>query len=262
MKRVLYLYGLALWKHHAVLQAILGADIQLLQHAGLAAICRSCLHSEFDHATSVNNPNKLDRQLLEQIKQHEAVAQAVITVGSFFPARFATLYSNEAALFGFMRTNHQAIEDFLESSQGHTEWAVKGYIKRTQAQDYLLAQELEQQNISAISVGQRYVKEKQIALQVERRLTQWLQTQAKQALAQLSEWVTDRMQRSLPAATQAEHDKECFGNWAFLLAEDQMHRFQSTLDHINLTHAPFGLFFVCTGPWALYSFSQHVVIKN
>lgn len=265
MKKALYLYGLTLWKHHATLENVLGEGIKLLKHAGLVAVCRPCQHNEFDHTESGSNAdtsNRLHRSLLEQIKQHEIITQNVISIGSFFPARFATLYSTETALLNFMYANHKAMIDFLESSEGYKEWAIKGYIQRTQAKNYLLAKELEAYGMTETAPGKRYVKEKQIALEVEKQLTPWLQMQAEKVMVQLQAWGTDCIQRPLPAATQSEYQGECFGNWAFLLADDQVSQVQQTLAQANQTNAAFGLSFVCTGPWALYSFSQQVAIHN
>ena len=259
MTDALYLYGLVTQTQQQHL-GNLGPDIKLLKYAELVAIYRQCHRSEFNHSESAVNLDRLNPRLLAQIDEHDRVTRAVVSTSPLFPAGFATLYSGTDALLSFMRTNHQAIADFLHASEGHGEWAIKGYIKREQARDYLCARESEQQQILEESPGQRYVRERQIALKIEKQLTPWLQKRAQEAIEQLSQVAADITRRPVPAA--APSDGECFGNWAFLLADDCIDRFKQTLEDINLREEECGIHFNCTGPWALYSFSQNVVIKN
>lgn len=261
MADALYLYGLAPREHYAKLDA-LDADIELLEHAGLAAVYRRCLQREFAHSESDAGQGHLNRRLLSQIGEHDNIVQSIIAITPFFPARFATLYSSKEVLLSFMRSNHSAIENFLSSSAGHREWAVKGYIKREQACDYLLAEALRQQPPKSECPGQRYVQKRQTALKVERQITQWLQARAEEVIERLSQLTADIVKRPLPAPIDSDTTEECFGNWALLLADDRIDSLQQALDDINAREAPHGLRFGCTGPWALYSFSQKIMLKN
>lgn len=262
MSDALYLYGLAPCAYHKTLEALPNCNVGLLKYAGLVAIYRQCQRREFEHSEADTDQHGLNRQLLLQIVQHDSVTQSVLAASPLFPVRFATLYSGEAALLNFMRLNHITIEAFLRSSEGYREWAVKGYVKREQAKNYRLAEELAQQPSAEESAGKRYVRERQMALKVERQLSQWLQTRAEQKIKQLSQFAADIIKRPLPASAQADEVGECFGNWAFLLADECVDAFKQTLHDINLQEAACGLQFSCTGPWALYSFCQQVAIKN
>ncbi|WP_163836700.1 GvpL/GvpF family gas vesicle protein [Spartinivicinus ruber] len=261
MADALYLYGLAPWAHHPALEK-LGTNIKLLKYANLVAIYRQCFRSEFSNPEPATDPEQFNRQLLIQIDQHDAITQAVVATSPFFPTGFATLYSSKDRLLNFMSTNHKVIEAFLKSSKGHKEWAIKGYVKRKQARDYLMAQESELPQKPAGSPGQHYVKERQRTLKIERQLTQWLQTRAEYVVTNLSQLASDIIKRPLPATAQSDTEEECFGNWAFLLPDDHISTFKQTLHDINLLETPRGLYFKCTGPWALYSFSQNLPIKN
>ncbi len=261
MTMALYLYGLVPWAYHDALEA-LDANIKLLKYADLAAVYRQYPRNELTSFEAESDQQGISRQLLEKISLHDAITQKAIAVSPFFPTGFATFYSNKATLREFMAANHQTIAAFLRSSAGHREWAIKGYITRQQARDHLLAEALRQQSNSVNSAGQNYVKQRQLALKIDNQLTQWLQDRAESAMDHLSQWAAEVIKRPLPASAQTGEGEECFGSWAFLLADEHIDAFAQVLNNLNSKESVCGLRFGCTGPWALYSFSQHVAIEN
>jgi hypothetical protein len=263
MTQALYIYCFAPASYQAELNKLCAKldHVALFSAGQLVAIYRQVAVTEFTGKTAEANLQDAT-WVLPRVQLHEAIIAQVMQISPIFPARFATLYSNHTALENFLQKNQYPIADFLQTVAGQQEWAVKGLLDKKTAIDYLVDLQLaDNQTQLAESKGKRYFQQRQIQMQAEKQLSAWLQQLCDAQLAQLMPLAQNWLQRPVVAGP-TENQGQCVINWAFLLKTEHITAFQQKLTDINTVLQQTGLRFEYSGPWAAYTFSQHIEIEN
>jgi hypothetical protein len=262
MTQALYVYCFAPAADQVQLESLVAQliEIRLFSIGQLVAVYREVAISEFTGETAEANLQD-SAWVLPRIQYHQTIITQIMQISPIFPTRFATLYSTHAALGRFMQKNQRAIADFLQQITGREEWSVKGLLNKNTAISYLVDLQLaDNKSQLADSKGKRYFQQRQMQIQAEKQLPAWLQQLSQAQLAQLMPLAQNWSPR--PVVAQAENQGVCVINWAFLLETEHLIPFKEKLSEINHILQPTGLRFEYSGPWAAYTFSQHIELEN
>jgi hypothetical protein len=188
--------------------------------------------------------------------RHEQVIEEVMRHSPVLPARFGTLFSSRESLLALVENNYAKIDQFLDYVKDKEEWAVKCLLSRSDAMQSVFAEQASdrQSELDSMPPGLRYFKKRQMAAEAEKGLNRWLSEVCKGVAQQLASIAADSSKRSI---SQALEDKgmEVVANWAFLINEDAVQNFETSIARINGPLKERGLFFKCSGPWPPYTFS-------
>ena len=128
---VIYLYGLSRTSQ-APSRQLAGVDgkatLEQLRHSGL--VCWISRVSKADFADNLaKNIENLD-WLTEMTPRHQNVLAAIAEVNDVLPARFGTVFLNEASLAADIENRKAALLADLDRIQGNEEWGVKVFAVR------------------------------------------------------------------------------------------------------------------------------------
>lgn len=164
--------------------------------------------------------------------RHERILERVHPV---FPARFATLFSSPKAVEAAVDRHYPAIVEFLRTTQGREEWAVKVSVDRARALD---AQPVPE--VAGLSPGKRYVEQRRLRGEAERRLDARLDAESR------------TISRELDALGEARIRPS--GERAYLVPRAGVKRFRAKVAKLHREHARSGWTIEASGPWPPYSF--------
>jgi len=190
--------------------------------------------------------------------RHEAVVEMAMRYSPVLPARFATLFSSLESLEKFLKNHYASVCRFLDRVVDKDEWAVKAMLERKRAKEAIFSARLasQEQALSCLSPGMRYLREQRMSAGLEKELNRWLQETCHEVLEDLRRVEATFERRPVLSLSAKEEDKEMVLNCAFLVPRSVVENFRGRIQGVNACHAEEGLLFELSGPWPPYSFSS------
>jgi Gas vesicle synthesis protein GvpL/GvpF len=184
---------------------------------------------------------------------HEAVVEETMRITPVFPVRFATLFTSLESLHEFLAAHRSEISGTLSRLSGKREWAVKGYLNRTQALERTNAGR-RLQALPASPCGTRYLLRKRLQAEAEAELREWIQDACRQAALRLQQHA-DNFRERKPVDLGGSEDLDLVLNWALLLGRQAELALAGALEELSCEYAPNGVRLVMSGPLPPYSFT-------
>ena len=103
-----------------------GSEVRTTACAGLTAVVSDVSLAEFGEAALRRNLENLD-WLDDVARAHHDVIDAASRIFELLPARLATVYSGDAALWAALAVRRDQLIDTLHRVGGRAEWGVKAY---------------------------------------------------------------------------------------------------------------------------------------
>jgi hypothetical protein len=192
-----------------------------------------------------------------RVIRHQEVVVGVMRHSPVLPARFGTIFSSLANLEKVLQVHHDTIAGFLERLTDQGEWAVKGMLDRSRAQERLFSRKLagEAERLGALSPGTRYFQEQRLREGCGQELQLWLQEVCRELWTDLRGYAAEVRERRRFSRKVTGSPKDMIWNWAFLVPEKALAGFQARIREATAQYAERGLTIECTGPWPPYSFT-------
>ena len=190
--------------------------------------------------------------------RHEAVVERAMRYSPVLPARFATLFSSVESLEKFLKNQYASVCRFFDRVVDRDEWAVKAMLERKKAKEAIFSARLasQEQGLSCLSPGMRYLREQRMATGLEKELNRWLQETCHEVLEDLCRVEATFERRPALSLSAKEEDKEMVLNCAFLVPRNVGENFRGRIQKVNASHVARVLPFELSGPWPPYSFSS------
>jgi hypothetical protein len=189
--------------------------------------------------------------------RHEQVVERVMDRSPVLPVRFGTIFSSLENMEKRLREHHGRISGFLDEVADREEWAVKGLLERSKANEsvrqLLLAGE--ERYLSSLSPGVRYLHQQRILANSEKELNRILNDISAVVARDLSCHAVNFRERELLSGKIMGGERDMALNWAFLVPRVNVTDFRNVICRANEDHARWGLLFDVSGPWPPYSFS-------
>lgn len=218
----------------------------------LAAAVEEISQEEFAGAEAEERMKQLE-WLAPRVERHEAVIERLLRVSPVLPARFATLFSNQAALDRFLTVNHVTVERFLEDMEGKDEWGVKVVLDRARAGERLLAKLTGQPPDSPASRGADYLRERQLRAQIAKHVSSWLAQTMCELQDRLRGYAVALKERPIGIQAPAG-EPQTVGNFALLARREVLPYLRKALEAASHEYEAYGVSFDLSGPWPPYSF--------
>lgn len=196
--------------------------------------------------------------------RHGQVVQEMNALTPVLPARFGTLFSSEQKLISLAESNYDSIIEFLELIRDKDEWAIRGYLDLDRLKTTLFQKRIKTLDIdlSSLSPGVRYFREKQIQAEVEKEIASWVNEQTRKIESSLVTISSHLQARKAHKNAFDENNKELVANWAVLLNKTDYEKLGELVLAINSSPDYDGLELTISGPWPPYSFAPALEMEN
>lgn len=188
-----------------------------------------------------------------RVFHHEMVIERVMRSSSVFPARFGTLFASPENMERFLAKHHFAISRFMDSITGKEEWAVKGFLERSKAEQRLLEADDRFLRLPS-SPGSRYMQLQRLRAEAGRAVASWAETVVRAIGMELEREAADVRTMKLRALDAPEKTLEEIANWAFLLRRETVEHFRERVEHVGARYREQGVHLEVSGPWPPYNF--------
>jgi hypothetical protein len=191
-----------------------------------------------------------------RVIRHQEVVAGVMRHSPVLPVRFGTIFSSLANLEQVLLRHSDTIAGFLERLTDQEEWAVKGMLDRSAAQEKLFSLKLAQEaeRLGALSPGTRYFQEQRLRAGCDQELQRWLQMVGREVWTDLRDYAAEVRERRRLSREATGSDHDMVWNWALLMPKQAVGGFQALVQDVNARYADRGLRLEYTGPWPPYSF--------
>ena len=221
-------------------------DVELVRHAGLAAVVSQVPLDEFDERGLHESLEDLER-LEELARTHQRVLDEALRRGAVVPFRICTIYESAARVQEMLAHERDHLTAALRRLRGMAEWGVKAYAdgrvdgdgapdEPSSGTDYLVRKRADR---DATELARREVGAAVDALH-----------------ARLRERAADAVLIPLQSGPLAGHEGEMVLNAAYLVADADVDRFSALVAELGSRHVREGLELELTGPWPAYHFSE------
>ena len=254
----IYLYGFAQAARLPLLKVV-GIDerypVSQLHYRDIAAVTSKVMIADFSGPSAETNFKDLT-WMGPRACRHQEVVDVVMRHSPTLPARFGTIFSSSQRMVELCMRHYDTIVRFLNEVDNKTEWALKGFLDRTQTRKTLNTDILadEKESFASLSPGKQYFMQKQMAANAEKQLNQKLKAILTAIWDDLGSHAADSHERKVLSRDSTGLEMDMVLNWAFLLAANSHQNFQECLNRIQAAHTKYGLSFELTGPWPPYSF--------
>lgn len=196
--------------------------------------------------------------------RHGQVVQEMCALSPVLPARFGTLFSSEQKLISLAESNYDSIIEFLELIRDKDEWAIRVYLDRDRLKATLFQKRIDILDIdlSSLSPGVRYFREKQIQAEVEKDISSWVNEKIQKVATSLDSISSQLQARKAHKNAFDENNKELVANWAVLLNKSDFQKLQELVFATNSNSDCDGLELTISGPWPPYSFAPPLEMEN
>jgi len=252
-ERVLYLFCFAAADLAPAAPEIAGlGDLVLHRWGNLVAVCGWTEVEQWSGQQGERNLQDL-QWLGPRVMRHQAVIEAAMQAAAVLPARLGTLFSSPAALDRFLTINEHIIAQFLNQARNQDEWAVKGFLDRGKAGEWLLSRLSAAQPECSEASGARYLQQRRMRAAAAKELNQWVARTLESSIDELRRHAAGFHQRAVSALAEPGAPQPVV-NLAFLVARDAVDQFRRCVERANLEHREHGLELGLSGPWPPYSF--------
>ncbi len=196
--------------------------------------------------------------------RHGRIVQEMCQLSPILPASFGTLFSSADKLIRLAELRQGLISSFLEWIKDMEEWSIKAYLDRNRLKSVLFQKRIEsvEAELSKLSPGVRYFREKQIQAEVDKEISAWINDRIKTTASDL-EMIAERLQlRKTTKNVFDESDSELVANWAILISSKRLDELERVVHSANLDPARDGLQLKLSGPWAPYSFAPALELET
>lgn len=188
--------------------------------------------------------------------RHAEVVKELNAISPVFPVSFGSLFSSPDKLVSLIEFNYHFISEFLEMVNDREEWAIKAYLDRRFVLKQLFDQKVQMvdKQLSELSPGARYFKEKQIKAEIEKGMSSWINGRVSNIGEKLGKISAHLMARKSTKLAFDENDNELVANWAILIPRDDSEKIDDIITEISENSYFEGLKISLSGPWPPYSF--------
>jgi len=187
--------------------------------------------------------------------RHQEVLGTLLSSGPVLPARFGTLFSGEERLRAFLERHEVAISTFLDSTEGASEWGVRGVLDRPRALEALVADGMPpDEALATLSPGRRYLEERRLRSEAEQRLQRWVEETTSPLVTELAALSRATRSRTPSRAGDAAPGEETAFSWALLVDAGAEDRLRTAVAEGGASLAAKGLRLELSGPWPPYTF--------
>lgn len=221
-------------------------DVELIRHAGLAAIVSQVPLDEFGERGLHESLEDLNR--LEVLaRAHERVLDEALGRGAVVPFRICTIYESAARVQEMLARERDHLTAALARLRGMAEWGVKAYAVRHVDGEGAAA---------APASGTDYLSRKTADRDAAEIARQAVDAALDAVHAQLRERAADAVLSPPQAGPLSGHEGEMVFNAAYLVADAEIDGFSALVAELADRHARDGLELALTGPWPAYHFSE------
>ncbi|HTE59808.1 MAG TPA: GvpL/GvpF family gas vesicle protein [Solirubrobacteraceae bacterium] len=222
-------------------------DVELIRHAGLAAIVSEVPLDEFGERGLHESLEDLDRlELLA--RAHQRVLEEALRRGAVVPFRICTIYESAARVREMLAEERDHLTVALRRLHGMAEWGVKAYAGGGEDGEGAAAAEA--------ASGTDYLVQKRAGRDAAELARQDVDAAVDDVHARLREQAADAVLSPLQSAPLGGHEGEMVLNAAYLVADADVDRFGALVAELGGRHAPDGVDLELTGPWPAYHFSE------
>ncbi|MBI5400396.1 GvpL/GvpF family gas vesicle protein [Candidatus Saganbacteria bacterium] len=231
--------------------------LYFISEQGLYAVVSEEKEEEFDQANLEKNLSNL-----EWIKQlavlHEKVIEQIMEQAGVIPFKFGTLFNNEQNLKAMLVEHEDEFKTDLDQLADKEEWGVKVYCDKEKLKQTVDVQNEEikkiDDEINASSPGKAFILKKKKEELLDVVLSKTLNTYIQESFDQLGQHCEEsRLNRVLPKEVTGRKG-EMILNAAYLVAKDQVTRFNQEADRLNPDGKEKGISLDVSGPWPPYNF--------
>jgi hypothetical protein len=223
-----------------------GHDVELIRHAGLAAIVSRVPLDEFGERGLHESLEDLDR--LEVLaRTHERVLDEALGRGAVVPFRICTIYESAARVQEMLARERDHLTAALARLSGMAEWGVKAYAVGRGDGEGPTAEP---------SSGTDYLSRKRADRDAAEIARQALDAALDAVHARLRERAADAVVSPPQTGPLSGHEGEMVLNAAYLVADADIDDFSTLVAELADRHARHGLELALTGPWPAYHFSE------
>ncbi|QJX01272.1 GvpL/GvpF family gas vesicle protein [Frigoriglobus tundricola] len=220
---------------------------------------RSSAASPWGCARPGTAPTDAERtRLIALVVRHEAIVADLFRSSPVLPVRFGTVFRTEDAVRGFLTASADPVRQFLDATRGREEWVLKGFLRTDRARRSVIAADPElaaRFNRLSAAPGARYLQEKQLFAEADRRSGCWALATGERVTARLAGSDTPVRPLRPAAAPDPEFGGGPVYQAAFLVARGGRAGWLQRLDTTAGEFEPQGLTLVGTGPWPPAAFA-------
>jgi Gas vesicle synthesis protein GvpL/GvpF len=223
-------------------------DVEVLRHAGLAAIVSAVPLGEFGERGLHEALEDLDR--LEALaRTHQRVLDDALHHGAVLPFRICTVYESSAHAEEMLARERVHLVDALRRLEGMAEWGVKAY-----------AVGPAERAAPGPSSGTEYLSRKRADRDAAEIVRQMQDAAIAGVHARLRELAADAVLSPPHSGQLAEREGEMVLNAAYLVADADADGFHALVAHLARSHRSEGVELEVTGPWPAYHFSEAATV--
>ena len=199
--------------------------------------------------------------VIPRVCQHERIVEKVMSSSPVLPVRFGTVFSSMRTLAEVLSEHEKEILGCLDGLSDKEEWSVKGLMDTERSAAWVLASDpllREQWENRSGSPGVRYLQEKRLRAEAQRRAKARCRCAAEQAAEDLKGLALDVCPLRPQDRSTSGRDKEMVLNCALLLRRDSVRTFRQQVDRIGAAYAEQGITLEVSGPWPPYNFCPSI----
>jgi hypothetical protein len=220
-------------------------DVELIHHAGLAALVSAVPLDEFDERGLRETLEDLDK--LEVLaRAHELVLDEALQVDAVVPFRICTIYASSARVEEMLEHEREPLTAALRRLRGMAEWGVKAYA---------VAGANGAEAGEPVS-GADYLSRKRAARAAAEGARQAVDTAVEHVHARLRERAADAVLSPPQDSRLTGREAEMVLNGAYLVGDADADDFGALVAELAARHLADGMQLELTGPWPAYHFSD------
>ncbi len=187
---------------------------------------------------------------------HQRAIEKISELSPILPAQFGVLFSSRDNLEKFVCDNQLEILEFLSMASDKNELGVKVYWESLRAKRRLMETQFAGRlaQLTTLSSGARYFKEKQLHSEIEKNSTERLRNLMVKISTILSNISHSSRKRKVVIDDSSEEGRQIVANWAFLVEKARSDEFLSMVNDLNSNFSEDGISLRISGPWPPYSF--------
>jgi len=195
--------------------------------------------------------------LIPRACRHQQVVEEVMRAGPVLPVRFGTIFSSGKILEKFLVEKSGEVARVLDRLSDKEEWAVKGFVDRGRAKEWLMASDpvlAGHRRRLPDAPGARYFQQKMLDVRAEEAARLWRRGVVSQVQALLALHAVDTCPLRPQPRNVTGCDADMIFNAAYLLLRSDIDTFREQVARVGATYAEQGVTLEVSGPWPSYNF--------
>jgi Gas vesicle synthesis protein GvpL/GvpF len=232
-----------------------GTRVERIEEGGLAVLVSRVPLSEFGEDGLRRNLNDLD--WLERVaRDHEAVLERTLELGTIVPLRICTIFSDEGGAARMLAEQRTTLETALDALDGRQEWGVKLTVDRAalEAAARERAPDISDDELEGQSAGGAYMLRRRQERQLREAADRLAGGIAEDVHARLQDWAADAVVNPPQNPELSGHEGDMLLNAAYLVEAEKVERLHELVAELRERHRGLGARLELTGPWPPYNF--------